>query len=239
MKSLKVLMVSLLSPVLMFSQAGLQAHVVTEVPDFYLLEEQNGESGEETVRVRACFSESIPSNLDHSASESGISTLGIDCPKVVEVDYRDLNQFIMGLVADEGESSEQEKVACTGFALCLQFMTGLATVLGSGLAGVFGVIDFFEYRTFGETTFFPKKRTSMIAIASALPVIALGMLLSVNAENASNNLVSFRRGHDSGQDLVEEFRSGVVRGSEENNHQVLQQFMDFLNQHGRPVTVGS
>ena len=81
MKSFKVLIASLLTPVLILSSPGIlaQEQLIETVPKFYYLEEPEGG---EAISVHVCY---------------GSSPLNPDCEMIVEIAATDLEKFIHDL----------------------------------------------------------------------------------------------------------------------------------------------
>ena len=217
-----------------------QAHVVSEVPHFYILQDAEGEDAGEKVHAYACFSESIPS-IDTSVNPTrGMATLGMDCPTVVEVDRDALNQFVINLTNEKKEeASQEEKEECASFSLCAQVALGGTVAFGSFVVGLFSGIELFDHYKLGSKigerpSLFSSVRKTKIAAVSALSVFVLSTLLAANAENASERLLS-QNNESTPDDLLDEIRSGLIAGSDENGREVLRELTDFFNHHGTPV----
>ncbi len=125
MKDFKVLVVSFISAVLVFSSTGLKANnLLPTVLDFYYLENQEDE---DVVLVYAC---SIPVGIENISIDENQSNLDLHCPTILEVAASDLDQFASKL--------NEELYIEPGKAIL-----GTLGIVGSVASGFYGTVNFF------------------------------------------------------------------------------------------------
>ena len=206
MKSFKVLMVSFLSTLLIFSSTGLKAeNLIHTVPNFYYLENRVDES--EVVLVYAC---SIPVEVENVSIDENQSNLNLNCSIIVEVAASDLNQFTSRLIQERFHSREKAALGALGFGLPLI----------SGFWGALNLISSVVDEGFVSQV---SKKTSITVVVLS-SVVLLGSVAWLRSDYG--NIVPARSIH-----LAEQIHAGMIK--DESGNPNLERFTDFLNQFGK------
>ena len=222
MKSFKVLIASLLTPVLILSSPGVlaQEKLIETVPRFYYLEEP--ESGE-AISVHVCH---------------GSTSLNPDCEMIVEIAAKDLEKFIHDL--------EHKIDVANAFAVIehkskrARKNVGHGLLMGWGSLGVLLSLNLFR-EAFLEKSYVGRHSLVIGGLTSGtfFLVVVLSKWEQLTKEESE---VIFPYSIEEG--LLAELDRGVVAGTDDERHmelrsEIMQLFTDFLNEFGRPVSENS